>query len=159
MRKRISVMLLVVLVVIAATMPAVAFAKGGRQQQRIYKDVTTSKVDKDSYDAIVFIAQHNGWYGLIRRGRLYPNQYMTRREFFTVLCNLYGNIVPAICEDVVLANSITTSDYCCKKMAALSVALGYEITWDGYNDRMRRKDVARYIKKFAYFNPSLMPRR
>ena len=152
---RIFVMLLVVITIMAA-LPATTFAKGAKGP---YKDVTLRTVDKQSYKAIVYVKGYGGWRGLIKKGKFYPNRYITRREYLTVLHNLYGNRVTATIVDIVYANSKITSDFACKRLAAMSKGLGYTITWDGYQTKMKRKDVARYIYAFANFNKKLAPRK
>lgn len=152
MKKMISAMLLVV--VILTMMPMQVFAGGNP-----YRDVTTRKVDTNSYSAIVYVKDYNGWKGLTKKGKLYPNRYMTRREFLKVLHNLYGDKVPATIIDVLCANGKITASYVCNKLAELSKVLGYPIKWNGTSMKMRRTDVARYIKIFATYNSALKPRK
>lgn len=154
MKKRL-ISLLVVVVIVLSLVPMSAFA-GPRVLP--YKDVG-KKVDSQSSEAISFIKRYNGWRGLIKKGKFYPNKYMTRGEFLRVLYYLYGKKVYADIDDVVNFNAIVTSSFCCERMVKLSKALGYPISWKGYKTRMKRKDVARYIMIFAKFNPKLMPRK
>lgn len=153
MKKIFATLLLVVMILSVA--PMSAFAKGAK----VYKDVTLSKVDRQSYDAIAYVKKFGGWKSLIKKNKFKPNKFMTRREFLVVLHNLYGRKVTAEIDDIIHANSVVTSNYCCQKMVALSKNLGYEITWNGYKAKMRRKDVARYIKIFATFHQKLAPHR
>lgn len=158
--KKVVFMLLVVCLI--ALMPTVAFAKPKKAKSKaskIYKDVSTKRIDAKSYEAIGYVKQHGGWAGLIRKGKFYPNRYMTRRDFLVTLHNLYGGRVYANIEDIVLSGQIVTSDFVCQRMVAMSEGLGYKITWQGNGDKMRRKDVARYIKIFATFHPKLAPRK
>ena len=53
-----------------------------------YKDVTTKKVDRASYDAIVYVKKYNGFRGVVTSTKFYPNRYMTRRELVMILHNL-----------------------------------------------------------------------
>ena len=152
MKKMVSLLLLVVFVLSLA--PMTTFA-GPRVLP--YKDVV--RIDKQSSEAISFVKRHNGWKGLIKKGRFRPNKYMTRREFLVCLHNLYGEIVTADMSDVLLANKPVTSEFVCERLAKLSKPLGFPITWSGYKKKMKRKEVARYIMIFATFNPSLMPRK
>ena len=124
-----------------------------------YKDVTRKRIDAQSYDAIVYVKQHNGWRGIARKGKLYPNRFITRREFLVILYNFYGKKVPADILDVKSANTGVNSRFCCNKMVQISKVLGYPIKWVGTSQRMTRKDVARYVKIFATFNPKLAPQR
>lgn len=158
--KKMRRFLLLVVICLVAMVPMVAFAKPkSNKAGRIYKDVTARTVDAKSLEGIAFVKGYNGWEGLIRKGRFFPNKFMTRREFLTVLHKLYGGYVTADINDVLNANEMVTSDYCCQKMVAMSENLGYKITWSGANAKMRRKDVARYIKIFATYNGALMPRK
>ena len=152
-----KVCMLLFVVIMISLMPATTFAKGS--SKKIYKDVTLKKVDRQSYDAIGYIKKFNGWKGLIKKNKFKPNKFMTRREFLVTLHNLYGRKVTAGIDDLIHADSVVTSNYCCQKMVQLSKNLGYEITWNGYKNKMRRKDVARYIKIFATFNQKLAPHR
>ena len=150
------VMLLVVCLLLIGMLPTVAFAKGS---PRPYKDVSSRNVDAKSLDAIIYVKNYGGWTGIAKRGRFYPNRPMTRYEFLVVLHNLYGGYVTADIGDMLNARTIVTANYCCQKMASMSKALGYGITWTGDASKMKRKDVARYIKIFATFNPKLAPRK
>ena len=162
MKTKKMIVSLIVIVLVVALIPTFAYAKGrkiGKTTSRIYKDVTSRTVDAESCAGIQFVKEHGGWNGLIRRGRFFPNLYMTRKEFLIALHNLYGGRVYANIEDIILSDQIVTSDFCCQRMVAMSEGLGYKIAWNGKNVRLRRKDVARYIKIFATYNPKLMPRK
>ena len=154
MKKRSFVVFFLLLMM--AFMPMTASAKGAKSP---YKDVTRKRVDAQSIDAISYIKSYDGWRGLIRKGRFYPNRYMTRREFLIVLHNLYGDRITATMDDVRHANDKVTSKFACDRMVALSKALGSPIRWNGTKDKLRRKDVARYIKIFAVFKPAFTPKR
>lgn len=143
-------------------LPTSAYAKAHKKPTKslsLYKDVTTKKVDAESYEGISFVKKYGGWNKLTKSGKLYPNKHMTRRDFLICLHNLYGGIVTATMEDLLEANEKITSKFVCDRLASLSKSLGYQITWSGYPTKMKRKDVARYIKIFATYNPKLMPRK
>lgn len=150
MKKRFGLLLFIIVLL---TMSMTALAKNP------YKDVTRKKVDAQSYDAIVYINNFGGWRGLTKKGKLYPNRAITRREFLIVLHNLYGNKVTATMADVRSANSKITSKFACDRMVALSKVLGYSIRWDGNKTKLKRKDVARYVKIFATFNKAFTPQK
>ena len=124
-----------------------------------YKDVTKKKVDVQSYNAICYVKQHSGWRGISKKGKLRPNKFITRREFMVILYNFYGDRVPATVLDVKSANTGISSQFVCTKCVELSKILGYPIKWKGTNQRMTRKDVARYVKIFATYNAKFAPRR
>ena len=152
--KRITVFVLFLLTLMMC-MGSVTFAKS----KSPYKDVTRKKVDAQSYDAIVYIKNCDGWRGLVKKGKFYPNKAITRREFLVVLHNLYGDKVPYTMDDIRNANAKITSKYACDRMVALSKVLGYSIRWDGNKTKLKRKDVARYVKIFATFNKAFTPQK
>lgn len=141
------------LIVLLLVMPMTAFAKNP------YKDVTRKKVDAQSFKAISYIKEYNGWRGIAKKGKLSPNKFMTRREFLIVLHNLYGDKVTATMADVRSANSKITSKFVCDRMVALAKVLKYPIKWTGTKAKLRRKDVARYIHIFATFNSAFKPKK
>lgn len=153
MKKKILFLLLLAIMMVLA--PMTVFAKGSKNP---YKDVTRKKVDSQSYDAISYIKRFDGWRGLLKKGKFYPNKYMTRREFLIVLHNLYGDKVTVTMADLREANSKITSKFVCDRMVTLSKALGYPIKWAGTKAKMKRKDVARYIKIFATYNKAFTPK-
>lgn len=153
MKKLVS--LLLVVIVILTIAPAQVLAASNP-----YNDVTKRSVDDGSYTAIAYVKQHHGWDGgLIKKRRFYPNKYMTRREFILALYNLYGDKIPVTVSDVINANTIVTSSYVCSKCVALSKILKYTIKWTGNGMKMKRKDVARYLKIFATYNSAFKPRK
>ena len=149
--RKIFVVVLVLFVLMFST-TAFARSKGP------FKDVTRKKVDAQSYDAIVYINNFGGWRGLTKKGKLYPNKAITRREFLMILHNLYGDKIDISMQDVRYANSKITSKFACDRMVALSKKLGYPLRWDGNKSKLKRKDAARYIKIFATFNKALTPK-
>ena len=152
MSKKKRFFLLLVLLLLA--MPVTAFAA-----KNPYKDVTRKKVDAQSFKAISYIKEYNGWRGIAKKGKLSPNKFMTRREFLIVLHNLYGDKVTATMADVRSANSKITSKFVCDRMVALAKVLKYPIKWTGTKAKLRRKDVARYIHVFATFNSAFKPKK
>ena len=154
--KRKHVFLFVLLVALTLLASGSVYAKGTKDP---YKDVTHKKVDAQSYKAIAYIKQYNGWRGLVTKGKLSPNKAMTRREFLVVLHNLYGDKVTVTMADVRGANGKITSKYVCDRMVALSKVLKYPIKWGGTNAKMKRKDVARYIYIFATYNKAFTPKK
>ena len=151
MKKRIiGFVLMMILVTMFST---IAFA-GSKNP---YKDVTRKKVDSQSITAISYIKRFDGWKGLIKKGKFYPNKVMTRREFLIVLHNLYGDKVTVTIADLRGANDKITSKFVCDRMVALARRLNYPIKWNGTKAKMKRKDVARYIYTFATFNSALKP--
>ena len=153
MRKK-SAFLLTFAMFVLLMMPMAVSAKSSNP----YKDVTLRTVDKQSFTAISYVKKLNGWKGLITKGKLSPNKYMTRREFLIVLHNLYGSKVAVTMADVRGANNRITSKFVCDRMVVLSKALKYPIRWTGTKAKMKRKDVARYIYIFATFNSALKPK-
>ena len=153
MKKFLALMLVVVFVFSLSSVTAFA----GPRVINPYKDL--KKTDKTSIEANKKKKKYNGWKGIAKKNKFKPNKFMTRREFLVTLHNLYGRKVTAGIDDIIHANDVVTSDFCCKKMAALSKGLGYEISWNGYKAKMRRKDVARYIKIFATFHKKLTPHK
>ena len=152
--KKILSLLLVVIVVLTMA-PAQVLAASNP-----YKDVTKRSVDEGSYTAIVYVKRHHGWSGgIIKKKRFFPNKYMTRQEFMLALYNLYGEKVPATVSDVIYANTVVTSAFVCSKCVALSSVLKYPIKWSGNGMKMKRKDVARYLKIFATYNSAFKPRK
>ena len=147
---------MLLLIAIMAATPTTVLAKGSKGP---FKDVTRKKVDSESYSAIVYIAKYDGFVGVAKKNRLYPNRYMTRRDFLIVLSNLYGDKVSVSMADLRAANGKVTSKYACDRMVELSRKLGYPIRWNGNKTKLKRKDVARYIKIFATYNPALAPRK
>lgn len=122
-----------------------------------YKDVTRKKVDAQSFTAISYIKRFDGWRGIVKKGKFYPNKTMTRREYLIVLHNLYGNKITVTIADLRGANDKVTSKFVCDRMVALARKLNYPIKWNGTKAKMKRKDVARYIYTFATFNSALKP--
>ena len=158
-------MLLVVCLVMALVPANMAFAKGKSKKAKIakvYKDVDAKMYRRDpkSYEAIKFVKSHNGWRGLIKKNRFNPNMEMNQLEVMMVLYNLYG--IGALRDNANATwdgDTPATAQFVCDRMVAMSKNLGYKITWQGSGGAMKRKDVARYIKIFATYHPSLMPRR
>ena len=154
MTKKKQVFMLLFVVMLLA-MPMTVFAAKGP-----YKDVTRKKVDAQSIQAISYVKKnYNGWKGLIKNGKFYPNKYMTRREFLIVQHNMYKDKVTVNIADVRYANSEITSKFFCDRMVVLSKALGYPIRWNGTKVKLRRKDAARYFYIFATFNKALAPKK
>lgn len=154
-RRIVSFLFLLAVIMTFMSMTAMA-AKGGSNP---YKDVTKKKVDASSYDAISYIKKFDGWRGLVKKGKLFPNKYMNRREFLIVLHNLYGDKVTVTMADVRYATSKVTSKFCCDRMVELSKKLGYPLKWPGTKAKMKRKDVARYVKIFATYNSKFTPKK
>ena len=153
MKKLVSLLLVVVFVLTLTSAEVLAASDP-------YSDVTNRSVDNSSYNAIAYVKQHHGWDGgIIKKKKFYPNKYMTRREFMLALYNLYGDKVPATVSDVIYANTVVTSAFVCSKCVALSSVLKYPIKWSGNSSKMKRKDVARYLKIFATYNSAFKPRR
>lgn len=153
MMKKVS-RIIVVLLVVTMMLPMTVMAKA----KNPYKDVTRKKVDALSYQAIVFVKDHGGWKGISRKGRLKPNKFITRRELVTILDNLYPNRVPVTIDDFRSKRKVTSKEVC-DLMVIVAANLGYKIKWTGNATKMRRKDLARYIRIFATYNPALMPIR
>ena len=148
--------IVIMLVVATMMLPTVAFAKGHIP----YKDVTRRKVDAKSYTAIVFVKEHHGWVDIARKGRLKPNKTLTYQDLITVLDDLYPGKLPVSMDDLRNWRKKADSVVVCNKLAELSAALGYKISWSGVkSSKMKRKDLARYIMIFATYNPALMPIR
>lgn len=147
---------LFVVVMLLALAPITVFAG----TKNPYKDVTRKKVDAQSYKSIVYIkTTFNGWRALVKKGKLYPNKAMTRREFLLVLHEGWGDKVTVTMDDVRHANDIVTSKFVCNRMVELARKLNYPIKWNGNKTKLKRKDVARYIYIFATFNTALAPKK
>lgn len=153
--KRVLALLLVVCLAMSL-MPMMAMAKG-KKSGVVYKDVTLKKVDAQSYAAIEYVKAHGGWSGIAHKGKLRPNKAVTRQEMLRVLDNMYPDKVPVSIIDFRLWYKKVTSQEVCDKMVELSAALGYKIQWTGNTAKMKRKDLARYIKIFATYNAKLAP--
>ena len=145
----------VLMMILVTTFSTIAFA-GSKNP---YKDVTRKKVDAQSFTAISYIKRFDGWRGIAKKGKFYPNKTMTRREYLMVLHNLYGNKITVTIADVRGANDKVTSKFVCDRMVALSKVLKYPIKWDGNKTKLKRKDVARYIYTFATFNSAFVPKK
>lgn len=122
-----------------------------------FRDVSRARLSADDYAAIAYIDTYRGWRGLTRRNRLYPYRFMTRREVVRLLRNLYPDDVKITKEDSYYGRQFITSQWLCARLSQLAEDLGCPIEWYGYSSQMRRKDVARYIKMFAGFDPAFEP--
>ena len=152
MKKRIG--FVVLMLILLTTFSTITFA-GSKNP---YKDVTKKKVDSQSFTAISYIKRFDGWRGIAKKGRLYPNKTMTRREFLIVLHNLYGDKVTVTMADLRGASDKITSKFACDRMVALAKVLKYPIKWTGTKAKLKRKDAARYIYTFATFNSAFKPK-
>ena len=150
---KIKILLFAAMMTMIMSMSALAASKAP------YKDVTRKKVDTQSYTAISYIKKFDGWRGLVKKGKLCPNRYVTRREFLIILHNLYGDKVTATMADVRGANDKVTSKFACDRMVALAKVLKYPIKWNGTKAKLKRKDVARYIYIFATYNSAFTPKK
>ena len=173
--KKMGMLLTVIMVMVAMSMTTLA--AGGQQytytngrttvqtnQQMepgngmYFKDVSRTRLSADDYAAIAYIDTYRGWRGLTRRNRLYPYRFMTRLEVVRLLRNLYPDDVMITKDDRYYGKQFITSQWLCARLSELAEELGCPIEWYGYpNTRMRRKDVARYIKIFAGFDPAFEP--
>ncbi|MBO7718168.1 hypothetical protein J6S37_01585 [Candidatus Saccharibacteria bacterium] len=150
MKKMLVTFVMVLSVLFSVTTPA--FAGSG------YTDVTKAKVGESAYKAITYIKKYGGWKDVANGKKFYPNRKITRREFLTVLGNLYGDQrVPANFQDVRYANKTITAEWACKRMVAQAKVLGLTITWKGGNTVLTRKSAAQYMTVFCKFDPALKP--
>lgn len=124
-----------------------------------YKDVTQKKVGVNAYAAISYLKAHHGYVDVISGKKFKPYKKMTRREFLTVLGNLYGDeYVPVNMADVRRGNSVVTESYACGKMVQLAKQrFGMTITWKGGEKKLTRALASQYVKSFVDFDKAFKP--
>lgn len=141
-----------------------------------YPDVTVKTVGGTAVKSVSFVKKYGGYKDVIKgtyykklknglykkvTGKFEPSKKVTRKEFLTILGNLYGTKkVPVTYADVTNANSAVTDRYVKAKLVSLAKKLGVHIKWDkGTGNKLSRASVANYISTFAHFSKAFMPKK
>ncbi len=96
------------------------------KSKNYFKDVTSKKVYKKE---IEWLAEKGAFKGIAKKGKKFkPNVIITRREFCTILDNLYGNRIDLTIDK---PDTKVTQAFATSTLTTVSKQLGYRVVWKG----------------------------
>lgn len=125
-----------------------------KTSERIFKDVKTDSKYRKDIEKLYKYGAFKGW---IKKGKNFkPDQTITRRQFCTMLDNMYGDRINL---RVTKPDAKCTQKFATKTLGKVSKQLGYHVTWSGGTPsaKISRRTACHYIMEMMKWSSKLKP--
>lgn len=102
------------------------------KSERYFSDVKSKTKYRED---IEWLAKHGAFKGIAKKGKKFkPNAVITRRQFCTILDNLYGDKI-----DLTISSpkAKVTQKFLTDTLTTVSKQLGYKVSWNGGSPKSR----------------------